>query len=289
MSQVATGLRRLNFGCGYDKRVGYLNVDSDPACAPDVLLSDNDLSSLAGEPFEEVLALDVLEHIPRTKTLDILLEWNDLLADRGRLILKTSSILGVARQLDGEPSFQQQYGWVLCLFGTQAHPGDFHLTGFTETTLRVHLLAAGFRVDRVWLTDRWLLHAEATKISSWSDVVDRHVDSTDDDFVDAACMAALGRAAAPEERASLTGALQSGAIDRRKAALQLYSSAEHLFRIAALEGFEPHTSASLIETVRTRTPAALRPPLRRLRTSTRSGLERARRAGGAWRRPRSSF
>jgi hypothetical protein len=152
---------RLNFGCGYDKRADYLNVDSDPACAPDVLLVDNDLSMLAGEPFEEVLALDVLEHIPRTQTPSVLLEWADLLGDGGRLRVKTSSILGVARQLEHEPSFREQYGWTLCLFGTQAHPGDFHQTGFTEMTLRVHLLAAGFDVERIWLTDRWLLHADA--------------------------------------------------------------------------------------------------------------------------------
>jgi hypothetical protein len=90
---------RLNFGCGYDKRADYLNVDSDPACAPDVLLVDNDLSVLAGEPFEEVLALDVLEHIPRTQTPSVLLEWADLLGDGGRLRVKWETVPSMLRPL----------------------------------------------------------------------------------------------------------------------------------------------------------------------------------------------
>src|SRR5688500_11537597 len=79
--------RRLNFGCGFDKRDGYLNVDSHAGCDPDVLLVDNDLSVLADEPFDEILALDVLEHIPRTETLSILLKWADLLRPAGTLRL----------------------------------------------------------------------------------------------------------------------------------------------------------------------------------------------------------
>jgi hypothetical protein len=289
MSQAATGARRLNFGCGYDKRVGYLNVDSDPACQPDVLLVDNDLSRLGGEPFQEVLALDVLEHIPRTQTPTILLEWNALLATGGRLILKTSSILGVARQLEREPSFREQYGWVLCLFGSQAHPGDYHLTGFTETTLRVHLLAAGFRVDRVWLTDRWLLHAEATKVSSWVDVLEATGERSDEEFVRGMFKSALDRAPEPHELDTLIGELTSGGANRRDVCLRVYAGPERLFTVAAREGFEPARSESIIDAVRRRTPGALRPPLRTLRMSTRSALGRVRRAAGAWRRPRSTF
>jgi hypothetical protein len=286
---IETPARRLNYGCGYDKREGYVNVDSDPVCQPDLLIVDNDLSPLAGQPFDEVLALDVLEHIPRTQTPGILLEWNDLLATGGRLVLKTSSILGVARQLAHEPSFREQYGWVLCLFGTQAHPGDFHLTGFTETTLRVHLLAAGFRVDRVWLTDRWLLHAEATKAESWTDLVSSSAAQSHAAFVEALYRAALDRSPQPHEVDTLVAELDRGQRDRRAVCRHVYSGAERLFTVAERHGFEPSPSASFIDAVRSRTPAALRPPLRTLRMSTRSALGHVRRAAGARRRPRSRF
>lgn len=286
---IDTPARRLNFGCGYDKRPGYLNVDSDPACQPDVLLVDNDLTPLQGEPFHEILALDVLEHIPRTETPSILLEWNALMSHGGTLILKTSSILGVARQLEREPSFREQYGWVLCLFGTQAHPGDFHLTGFTEMTLRVHLMAAGFHVERVWLTDRWLLHAEATKRESWTDVLASTATQPDAAFVDAVYAAALDRQPEPHETEALIGELAAGAADRRQIARRVYSSPERLFTVARRRGFEPDPSTSLVDAVRSRTPAALRPTLRRLRMSIHSGVGRGRRAAGAVRRRRSTF
>ena len=60
---------KLNIGCGYDKREGYLNVDVDPACAPDLLIRDGDYSPIPRRQFEEVLAKDVLEHIPRAQTI----------------------------------------------------------------------------------------------------------------------------------------------------------------------------------------------------------------------------
>jgi hypothetical protein len=83
---------KINFGCGYDKREGYLNVDSDPACDPDFLIPIGDLSLLPKHHFKEVLAKDVLEHIPRAKSLDALLEFSSLLCDGGTLFLQTSSI-----------------------------------------------------------------------------------------------------------------------------------------------------------------------------------------------------
>jgi hypothetical protein len=281
--------KRLNYGCGYDKRDGYLNVDMDPGCEPDVLIVDNDLSPLPELWFEEVLAIDVLEHVPRTQTLSILLEWADLLQDGGKLELKTSSILGVARQLANEPSFRRQYGWVLCLFGNQAHPGDFHLTGFTELTLRVYLLAAGFRVDRVWLTDRWLMHAEATKVASWNHQVVDLADADDDQFVRAVYEYAFRRDPQPAELDHFTSGLATGAFERKQVCQIVWSSPERLFVTAHHHGFESSETASLIESIWSRTPAVLQPPLRALSRTARSGSLRARRALGARRRLRSSF
>jgi hypothetical protein len=37
---------KLNIGCGQDKREGYLNVDVDPVCAPDLLIVDGDYSAI---------------------------------------------------------------------------------------------------------------------------------------------------------------------------------------------------------------------------------------------------
>ena len=133
---------RINVGCGYDQRREYLNVDMDPACKPDLLLKDNDFSVLPKRHFVEVFANDVLEHIPRAQTMSALLEWADLLKLGGRIMIKTSSILGVARMLERQPSFVSHHAYSICLFGNQAHAGDFHHTGFTDQTLKTYILSA---------------------------------------------------------------------------------------------------------------------------------------------------
>ena len=162
---------KINFGCGYDKRAGYLNLDMDPACHPDILLKTTDLTFLPKGHFREIYAKDVLEHIPRTQTLNILLEFASLLGAGGELMLQTTSIPDLARRLSESASFADEYGWTLCLFGTQAHPGDFHFTGFTETTMAVHLAAAGFEIIDKELIDGWMMHFNCRKIASWDDLL----------------------------------------------------------------------------------------------------------------------
>jgi predicted SAM-dependent methyltransferase len=228
-----TALRRINFGCGYDKREGYLNVDSDPACQPDVLVADGDYSIFPTDFYEEVFARDVLEHIPRTQTLSILLDWAEYLVLGGTLRLQTSSIGGVAEQLERSPAFADQYGWTQCLFGSQAHPGDFHFTGFTETTLRVHVLAAGFQVERMWVEEGWLLNLEATKAESWSRLAREMSAASDEEFIQAIYRTALHREADGDGLTFLRTELKHRRMDRRQAIRHLMVAPERLYQTAA--------------------------------------------------------
>jgi hypothetical protein len=227
---------RLNFGCGYDKRDGYLNVDSDPACQPDLLLADNDLSGIPREHFEEVLARDVLEHIPRTLSLSVILEWVDMLRVGGTLHVQTSSIEGVAERLAANPTFADHYAWTLCLFGSQAHPGDFHLTGFTHRSLHVHLLAAGLQVDGIWLDDHWLLGAQATKTTAWTEPLSTCSQLPIHEFVAHIFEAAFGREPDDAGGEHLRTELRSGRMSRREALKTLMASPERLFKTAEAHG-----------------------------------------------------
>jgi hypothetical protein len=159
---------RLNFGCGYDKRADHVNVDIDPACAPDVLVQPDDLAHFPQDHFEVILAKDVLEHVKRAESLQVLLHFNDWLKTGGTLHVQTTSILGVADRMRKYPGFDSEFGMTTCLFGNQMHAGDFHYTGFTETTLLAHLRAAGFEPSRPGLVDEWMFTVDATKVFSWS-------------------------------------------------------------------------------------------------------------------------
>lgn len=55
---------RLNLGCGFDKRDGWLNVDNFDSCEPDLML-DIEMTpwGLPSDKFEHVLLKHVLEHV----------------------------------------------------------------------------------------------------------------------------------------------------------------------------------------------------------------------------------
>lgn len=77
--------RKLNLGCGFDLREGYLNVDMNVWHKPDLLADVRKLGFLPAQYYEEILAQDVLEHLPRTETLRVLAHWNRPLKMGGKL------------------------------------------------------------------------------------------------------------------------------------------------------------------------------------------------------------
>jgi len=221
--------RRLNIGCGYDKREGYLNIDMDPSCQPDLLIVNNDLSSLPKNYFEEILAHDVLEHIPRAHTMSALLDWAALLKMGGTLTFQTSDIIGITTMMQQNPTFEFEFNWTSLMFGNQAHPGDFHYNGFTERTLYVHLKAAGFNVAGFSRKDGWLLSASVHKESDWTSLLHDLNNATDDDFLKEAYLRILGR------EMSSTEIQYFGRRSLKRAALlkRLAGSAENLYKIGA--------------------------------------------------------
>jgi predicted SAM-dependent methyltransferase len=222
---------KLNIGCGYDKREGYLNVDVDPACAPDLLIVDGDYSAIPRQHFSEVLAKDVLEHVPRAQTLDALLDFADYLVDGGKLIVQTTSILHVASKLRATDRYADHHSWTICLFGNQAHPGDFHFTGFTEVTLRVHLLAAGFTIEVLELREEWMPYVEAKKVFDWTSIVESSRSFSDVEFLQRAYQAAFHRDADETGIRHYGRELHKG-VPRKQVLKQIFSAPETLFRTA---------------------------------------------------------
>ena len=167
--------RKVNVGCGQDRKPGYLNVDFKEYHAPDVLA---DVCELAGFPeafFEEVFACDVLEHLPRTATANVLATWNRVLAPGGRLFIRAPSVPGLIELINHRDyqTVERQELLMQCLFGTQADTGDFHLTGFTGITMRNFVKQAGFRLDTLGMRDVWLFEVWATKVGEPADAAAR--------------------------------------------------------------------------------------------------------------------
>lgn len=160
---------RINIGCGFDKRAGYLNIDSDPATSPDFLVVNNDLSVLPQGHFSEAIAMDVLEHIPRVFMMGALFDWAGLLRMGGTIHVETSNIFGIIDVMRREGTFEAAHNWKRCLFGNQVHPGDWHHNGFTEQTLPVYLRAVGLEPTEVFTREDWLLNVHARKAIDWTE------------------------------------------------------------------------------------------------------------------------
>ncbi len=156
--------KRLNVGCGFDIRPGYLNVDFVDFHKPDLVANVTDLPMLPSGYFDEVVAQDVWEHFERSKTLPALTEWARLLSPVGTLRIRVPSFYHlVDMMMNAEEADAARVKDVLHLiYGTQAYPGDYHLTGFTPVVTNDFFAAAGLVVNEVRLRDGWLFEIAAS-------------------------------------------------------------------------------------------------------------------------------
>lgn len=218
---------RLNLGCGSDYREGYVNVDLNTAHKVDLVSDVTWLKDVADQSCTEILAQDVLEHIPRSRGATALCEWNRVLRQGGWLTLRVPSLVHLLGLLT-DPERQEvgaQKQLIQCLYGTQGYEGDFHFNGYTEVTLRHDLSQAGFEMGALRVVDHWLFEADACKA--------RHVApdpvlrmASDTEFLDAAYQRLLGRAP-DQEGADYYRSMLSQGIVREAVLESLASSDEH--------------------------------------------------------------
>ena len=156
---------KLNLGCGSDKRSDYLNVDRADMYVPDLVADVLDLAMLPDGKYIEIVAQDVLEHLPRTSTSGALAEWNRLLELGGKLVLRVPSLEGLTTLFQARGTFADHVSLMQCLFGTQAYTGDFHQTCFTRVLLNGYLEQCGYRSTTFDTRDEWLFDVVAIKVS----------------------------------------------------------------------------------------------------------------------------
>ena len=157
--------KKLNLGCGFDIRLGYLNIDFQDFHNPDLVADIRKLDMLPSDFYDEIIAQDCLEHFPRCDTQPALSKWSRLLKTGGILKLRVPNLIGLLEILSWEDkqSIEDQEVLVQCLFGTQAYEGDWHLTGFTQILLEHYLEKAGFCQIEFKIKDHWLFDVSCKK------------------------------------------------------------------------------------------------------------------------------
>ncbi|NJK68692.1 MAG: DUF4214 domain-containing protein [Microcoleus sp. SU_5_3] len=160
--------RRLNLGCGWDIKSGYVNVDLHDFGTPDLVADIRYLDLLPSGYYEEIIAQDCLEHMPRCDTEPAIKGWARLLKLGGILRIRTTSLMDLF-ELFKSPQYQSVEGQkqlVHFLFGSQACEGDWHLTGFTKILITHYLEEAGLGNIEYHVLSGWLMDVSAEKIKN---------------------------------------------------------------------------------------------------------------------------
>ncbi len=222
----------LNIGCGHDYREGYVNIDMDPNCSPDILVQNNDFSLIPKNHFEYAVVANIIEHIPRQFMMGALLDWVSLIKIGGKMWIETSNPVRIAQQMEEKNDFERHYNWLRMMFGNQDHEGDYHFNGFTEITLSVILKASGLLAGDFTYIDGWVICTEATKEKDWADVT-KFEGLADEAFISAAYLDILGRDVDPNGLAYNRERLTSG-ISRLEVVKHLYSAEERIWNSAKM-------------------------------------------------------
>ena len=137
---------RLNLGAGDEPRRGFVSIDMRRDVA-DVVAALERLP-FPGATVAEILASDVLEHFPASRTAELLAEWNRVAVMGAKITVRVPNLLALAQLLVAHPHtrvnvIRNIYG------GHRWGPDgawDTHHTGWTPDMLAAELVAAGFVV-----------------------------------------------------------------------------------------------------------------------------------------------
>ncbi|PIE43452.1 MAG: hypothetical protein CSA50_04890 [Gammaproteobacteria bacterium] len=203
--------KKLNLGAGLDRKEGFVNVDLNDCHAPDLVCDVSVLKPLPDDYYDYILAQDILEHLPKSKCQNTLIEWNRVLCIGGKLEIQVPDIIGIFKlfQKPENRPIENQERLLGNLFGTQNYVGDFHYIGFTEELLVHYLSEAGFQVESICVKDEWLFHVIAKKImSKRCDLM--YYQESDEDFIKTAFATVLQRDADPGGLEFYRSILKSG-------------------------------------------------------------------------------
>lgn len=118
---------RLNLGCGSDIREGYQNIDIRSLPNISVVVDINRLP-YRDNSVDEILALDVLEHAPRTETVNVLKEWAGRLKIGGLLIIQMPCLDTIIKFLIEARNLEDIEWGIELLFGGQDYKENSHYT-----------------------------------------------------------------------------------------------------------------------------------------------------------------
>lgn len=129
---------RYHLGCGDIRLPDWINVDTRPGPAVDLICDLADVSQLP-KGAEAVYACHVLEHFGFNGVTpsagDVLRGWVGLLASGGRCYISVPDLQKVGPAIAATDNPTEQFNFMKCIYGGCEYPQNRHFVGFTENLL----------------------------------------------------------------------------------------------------------------------------------------------------------
>lgn len=133
---------RINYGCGKNKLVGFVNIDIEPSCEPDEVC-DARFQPLPYSDVDLIVAFHVIEHIEYAHQGKVLDQFARVLKPEGRLVLSFPDFEKCANNFLTNHRGLKDF-WRATLYGRQLYPGDYHVTPMVTNDLVNTLKTLGF-------------------------------------------------------------------------------------------------------------------------------------------------
>jgi predicted SAM-dependent methyltransferase len=137
-------LLKLNLGCGSTKLPGYVNIDVEKDCKPDLVCN------FVGEPLpygnntvDEIVFFHCIEHLRKNSHKLLLLELWRVLKPQGELYVSYPEFEQCFQNWKSNYKGKRDF-WEATMFGRQAYPSDFHVCAMYTPDFEDLLQQCGF-------------------------------------------------------------------------------------------------------------------------------------------------
>ncbi|MDE1971314.1 MAG: methyltransferase domain-containing protein [Patescibacteria group bacterium] len=135
---------KLNLGCGSNKIEGFVNIDIEESCKPD-LIHDFTKQPLPFDDnsIEEVVMFHTIEHINKRLHPLILSEVRRVLQPSGLFIVSFPEFSKCVENWFTNKGGQKEF-WEATIFGRQLYPSDFHVCIMDSHDFAILMKNSGF-------------------------------------------------------------------------------------------------------------------------------------------------
>lgn len=146
---------KLHLGCGSCLMPGWMNIDKYNFKA-DMQLSVEDLNTIKNNSVEKIYTSHMIEHLPRQVFHQALLEWNRVLKDDGKLIIRCpDASFYLKAWLERGLEYRVNIESLNCILGIQDRgEGLKNRNLFSPDLLEFFLVEAGFTIEELKLTSK---------------------------------------------------------------------------------------------------------------------------------------